>query len=1086
MSQELASYTFLPWLRQGIVSKITQQDNLGVGEGVTLRNSVHVALQVNSDTNFASQEVELISAGDVIGINSRAIVRTEPRNWITDFEPNYLACIEFYDESFLWAYTPAKAVEVNTVGENSEDAQDTKLRPWLYLLVLEDNEFDSIKSADGLLPSIRLKDTLNTDEVFPPAGQSWAWAHVHVSEDITDENNNDVTSSVTKLEDLISKSPDSALSRLVCPRKLKPRTSYHSFVVPAFEVGRLVGLGMNNDDGDILAASWGAGQKDYPVYYEWNFSTGDRGDFEYLVNLLEGRVVDERVGIRDMDMQVGSFGVDGMSDKTGDLPVMGLEGALKSPQAVSRPSAWPPVNIGDRPEFSIDLVDQINLQDTYLEPIVEGTEHPDPVISPPIYGRWHAKQKRISIGESGWVDDLNQDPRHRVSAGIGTQVVQDKQENYIQKSWQQLGDVLRANQKIRQGQMAIATTYQIYVKNILPLNSTAIVTYMPTFLRRVMGSPTTLFHQLRESRLPQAAVSSTLRMILRPRGKLAGKILPAADKKLETILNKLNDGIITAAPPKKVSEELISLNNLVDKITPAWLPEWIQQLFLKKYVRWILIVLLVLSIAFVAVIGIAAISTSHHLPTIAKIVAIGIIPLATTFVYSERLLKQLKTVERLNENNITKETTERNPPRPNFKVTEPNQIISPSLLKKGSSDSLDAKNFRSALLGLNERLETPHPIPAEKKILDIKNASSKLRIATNPVTTIPHRILSYMSLPKNIKYRQHYETIAPIMAHPNISDPMYKPMLDISSELLVPNLNLIENNTITLLETNSVFIESYMVGLNHEMASELLWREYPTDQRGSYFRQFWDVSEVINRDETADDKILEESLLDIKPIHTWSKESELGSHNNRSIPTGGKAEDSKLVLAIRGDLLKKYPTAIIFAQKAKWVDELDENDVLVSPPRKIRVLDESEPGSNTKYPIFKAHIDPDVRFIGFDITAKEAQGNPNPPESADDVGKPGWFFCIQERPGEPRFGLDIQQESVVDPVAIDTWNKLSWNHFGDPDTIKIIDLDSDFQPEISIEAPENNIKWASNSADMAYILYQAPVMVALHADDMLD
>ena len=32
-----------------------------------------------------------------------------------------------------------------------------------------------------------------------------------------------------------------------------------------------------------------------------------------------------------------------------------------------------------------------------------------------------------------------------------------------------------------------------------------------------------------------------------------------------------------------------------------------------------------------------------------------------------------------------------------------------------------------------------------------------------------------------------------------------------------------------------------MVGLNHEFARELLWREYPTDQRGSYFRQFWDV-----------------------------------------------------------------------------------------------------------------------------------------------------------------------------------------------------------------------------------------------------
>ena len=32
------------------------------------------------------------------------------------------------------------------------------------------------------------------------------------------------------------------------------------------------------------------------------------------------------------------------------------------------------------------------------------------------------------------------------------------------------------------------------------------------------------------------------------------------------------------------------------------------------------------------------------------------------------------------------------------------------------------------------------------------------------------------------------------------------------------------------------------LGVNVEFGSELLWREYPTDQRGSSFRQFWDVS----------------------------------------------------------------------------------------------------------------------------------------------------------------------------------------------------------------------------------------------------
>ena len=116
----------------------------------------------------------------------------------------------------------------------------------------------------------------------------------------------------------------------------------------------------------------------------------------------------------------------------------------------------------------------------------------------------------------------------------------------------------------------------------------------------------------------------------------------------------------------------------------------------------------------------------------------------------------------------------------------------------------------------------------------------------------------------------------PVMAHPIFADPMYRPLRDLSSELLIPNLNLIPNNTITLLETNPRFIEAYMVGLNHEMARELLWREFPTDQRGSYFRQFWDVGEIVNRDPAKDAAALEEKLRDIQPLHLWKRREPAG------------------------------------------------------------------------------------------------------------------------------------------------------------------------------------------------------------------
>ena len=92
------------------------------------------------------------------------------------------------------------------------------------------------------------------------------------------------------------------------------------------------------------------------------------------------------------------------------------------------------------------------------------------------------------------------------------------------------------------------------------------------------------------------------------------------------------------------------------------------------------------------------------------------------------------------------------------------------------------------------------------------------------------------------------------MNYPQFDLPMYQPLVDLRPSYFLPNINLIEPNSITLLETNQKFIEAYMVGLNHEMARELLWREYPTDQRGSYFRQFWDVSGYLRPERNPPDR----------------------------------------------------------------------------------------------------------------------------------------------------------------------------------------------------------------------------------------
>ena len=50
----------------------------------------------------------------------------------------------------------------------------------------------------------------------------------------------------------------------------------------------------------------------------------------------------------------------------------------------------------------------------------------DPVIAPPIYGRWHAAVQAWTGPPPDGSYALNLDPRNRVAAGMGTQVVQSQ------------------------------------------------------------------------------------------------------------------------------------------------------------------------------------------------------------------------------------------------------------------------------------------------------------------------------------------------------------------------------------------------------------------------------------------------------------------------------------------------------------------------------------------------------------------------------------------------------------------------------------------------------------------------------------
>ena len=67
---------------------------------------VDVGVEVNGAI-LATPQVQVHGPGDVLGIDPRQIIRTEPTAGTTDFEPNYFAHLELAEAALPWLFTPA-------------------------------------------------------------------------------------------------------------------------------------------------------------------------------------------------------------------------------------------------------------------------------------------------------------------------------------------------------------------------------------------------------------------------------------------------------------------------------------------------------------------------------------------------------------------------------------------------------------------------------------------------------------------------------------------------------------------------------------------------------------------------------------------------------------------------------------------------------------------------------------------------------------------------------------------------------------------------------------------------------------------
>ncbi len=1102
MSDPIGTYSFVPWVRQGLANRISG--------GTTLRPSIDVTLEIAGTgvgganvPATVQRAVELYGPGDVIGVDSAQISRVEPPNWATNFEPNYLAAIEFYDEDFPWRYSPA-----------APDGR--RLRPWLALVVLEEElEFAEGGNVNGKpLSYVDVKGDFA--DLFAEASETWAWAHAHFNADLSTEVvETDAAKASLAAQNVIATAPDTACSRLLCPRKLKPKTGYHAFLIPAFESGRLAGLG--RDPHPLFAdaangltpttSSWGAyaapanrpEPASFPYYFRWYFRTGEEGDFESLVRLLKPKPVDSRVGQRDMDVSDPAPNIVGIDKFDG---VLRLGGALKAPFKTLPQADKDEYEKFDRwatpyPQpFQTQLAAFVNLADSYqqqgpsanADPALDRSiqDDPDPLITAPLYGRWHALTERLLTNRDGssaphdanWVHDLNLDPRFRVAAGLGTKVVQDAQESLMESAWQQIGDVLEANRRIRQAQLAKLAgkrLHQAHVQGANKVSPAALLLKTAPLRARIVSGGVTLRRRLLDCPMSVAMTSTAVRRAIRPTGKLAKRLSLTQPHAAAALVTRANEGAIFAAPPKVPPKNILTPDDLAGSAAPtgadatwARLGAWLQ-----AHRILALLILLVLIALALLILGPGALG----LAVAGAIVAAA----AALWIRALRGADRQAASDRLREDHLTPVAVDTLPGSSGFVLVDavdPRNALAPAANPRGQTDNVVAARFKDALRDQYRMIETSARVGAVKDPvpLDLRTVADHTIAAIHPDLTVPRWTWSGIAIPPRIK-EQSGEEFVEVMAYPEFDMPMYEPLVTVEKDGFVPNLHLVEPDSITLLETNQRFIEAYLVGLNHEFARELLWREYPTDQRGSYFRQFWDVRKKIAQ--AVDKAAARELLKDIKPLHQWPPGADLGDNDNRQ---AGQKPEEDLVLVVRGELLKKYPNTIISAQPAKW--QLTNG---VPDKAKERELDAA---AGPIFPLYEARVAPDIYFFGFALTADVARGD----DTVDD--KPGWFFRLEEVSGDARFGFDLSRAAGSD---INVWNDLAWPDvvpaLADGKHIKVAEIPPRSLVEPTGSEIEKHDQWNSDkfvpldanlsAAELAYISLQTPVIMAVHASELL-
>lgn len=718
-------------------------------------------------------------------------------------------------------------------------------------------------------------------DAYPP-GDAYRWAHVHDD----------------------GKRPR-PLSRLVSPRELQPDTAYVAALVPAF------------DDGGRFAWDPAAGRVPaaLPVFRTWRFWTGPAGDFESLAFALNPAAV-PGLGRAPLAYRRGALAVD-----------LEVPGALTA--------------LGGTPDGHAEADARADL--VAYEAAVQALAATDPlhrqVVGPPRYGTpWTADPEA-----TGWGGELNADPRLRGTAGLGTWMGIECQQDLLDAAVAQLGGVRAAAHLIQGLACGLLAAQSLWTRR-LPADPARQVHLLAPLMRRMRTARGTAMTAVTgpDSPLDPAVFSSAARRALH-RGRAAVR------HSAPGVVG--GDGLLGAAnrcPPR-----------------PSRLPRGLPHADL---------------------LGQALGQEPVEDPSVLDLPRLGreterAVEDLTGRTIDEDFFTDLAGLTTAIEDEHGRCGLHERLLRDHMGETATRELLVAAtracLFATGwepHADPPPAGEYRVDIGGLRGAVGgmLPSPPPDPCRPVDIDGLAGVVTQAVDPNGSDAPARRRVGSRIGGLVIGDLRPPEVPL----GLDFPTWTLLRDRAEEWLLPGVERLPRDSVVALRTNPRFVDAYLTGLNQQLLGELHWRNVPVDRTGTPLLMFWGHVDFATGRRTAE----------IRPVTAWNAATPLGDVQHQVLQPGDTTGQEDLVIVFRSDLFRRYPATQVYLVRAQATDPADDAVLSATPDFALPAA-----GRDARVfigPTFQGAIGRDVVFFAFDL---------DPAELAH------FWLVLDEPPSELRF-----------------------------------------------------------------------------------